>query len=660
MANILNSSLDAMFKVRDILYTNIATANDPTSTTQKMSVSTQVADDKATGLQVSPSETYQNQALEIAIQGYQSQFGYDATISEKLKQLDPILGDVNSPSSFSSLFSRYGAALENFAAQPDNQSLRLKLVEIADELSAKFNDFQKKVQDLRGSCEKDIAAASKSLTEKLNIVVAKNQMVKESISQSSTNPVAANQRRGVLDEIAYAIPIRVTSNSDGSVNVFGPQGNLIPGNVVPIAFGEATGMNAAFEYPHNLQGLSVNNVDITPVLNKSNPSQLSALFELRDTILPNLSQSLDQLASQIKEEMNAIHNNASTYPGALNLKGSKEVAGTDAFYGNGSFRIATLNNQGLIHDVADINLAGLADVNAVIAAINGALNGNATASIQNGKLNIEGNNGFTLAINENTSQMLDPNIKVELMDSNGTSLGVHNFATNGGIATIVGNMNAAFGVTASAALDTGKIHISRLSGTQIKLNDYPQQEGVTIRSKGFSHYFGLNDFFHGETAPLSPSQSGSLKVNRAISLNPGLISSSFLSLTAAVNERGVTSLGVRDANGLTPSEKMRDALSQQFLFHGTGDMGAKVGSISDYTGAILTNVTSSISNANKSETSSKTTLGTSVREFSKLSKEDLSQSAQKIAELQISINMTASALAADQEVEKMILSRLAG
>jgi hypothetical protein len=422
-------------------------------------------------------------------------------------------------------------------------------------------------------------------------------------------------------------------------------------------------MNAAFAYPGNLQGLSINNVDVTKLFNKSNPSQISALFELRDNILPNLSQALNQMATNLKEEINSIHNNGAGYPGALSLSGTRNVLGTDTFSGTGSFRIATLDNKGTIQQVADINLAGLANVNAAIAAINAGLNGTATAAIVNEKLNIQAHNGLSVAFNENTSQMLESSIKIELFDQNGTSLGVNHFATGGGLAATVANMNAAFGGNATARLDNGKIHITALNDdnnhNQIKLNDYPQQEGVTIRSKGFSGYFGLNDFFQGDTDPLSPSLSGSIKVNQALSTNSSLISSSPLSLTANVNERGLTPLGIKRSDNFTPSEAMRNVLSEQFLFHATGDMGSKTGSIQEYSGSILTNITSSVERSQKNQDTSKTILSTSVRAFEKLSKQDLSQSAQKLAELQVSLNFILQALAQEQQTDMSVANKLA-
>jgi flagellar hook-associated protein FlgK len=131
--SILTSALDSLFIVRDILHTNIASGNDPNATTQQVRISTQIAGGKATGLRVSPPEIYMNDELTSSIHGYQSKFAYDQTLFDKLKQLDPILGQVNSPSSFSALFARYESALSNFAAQPDNQGLRGNLVNVAQE-----------------------------------------------------------------------------------------------------------------------------------------------------------------------------------------------------------------------------------------------------------------------------------------------------------------------------------------------------------------------------------------------------------------------------------------------------------------------------------------------------------------------------------------------
>ncbi|MDP1724425.1 MAG: hypothetical protein Q8L85_06955 [Alphaproteobacteria bacterium] len=661
MSNVLLSSLNANLSALQTAQGNAVRSSDPDATYESRKITTKTSNNKTTGFEITPPQGYVNNQLSQSIRNDISALGYNESMLSKFRDLEPLLGQVNSPSSFTALFERFQTTLSNFATSPDNESIKSQLVSISQQLTTRLNELETKVQNIRDSCEKDIDLEVKNLTKSVNIVIEKNNKIKDAVSTGESISALEDSRRGALNEIARALAISVTNNPDGSVNVNGPSGiNLASTQGTSFVFERSETIDASVVYPDTLKGLMINNQDVTTIIksvgqpNSNNQAKLSALFELRDDILPNLSQNISQLARNLKEELNEIHNNASGFPGAQLLKGTKEVLGTDTFFGTGNARIATLNKDGIIQHFVDIDVSALGNVNAIVGAINAGLAGDATASIVDGKLNIKGNNGSNIAINENTSQMLDPTIKVGLYDTNGAEIGIYNFNPGVSLANTVTAMNVQFGANAVASLDNNKIYISALNNNKLKLNDYPLEKGTTIRSKGLSSYFGLNDFFVASTNPLSPSTARSIKLNPTLNANPGLISISSLDLTAGIGQRGTTARGIPRADGNTPTASMRDALSNEVLFHGTGNIGSTSSSVLNYSISLLSNISMN-SNISEDKVKNNTeSLNSSEQEFQKKARKSIQEISLIIAQLQHVVNTISAALAKQNELDQRL------
>lgn len=659
--NILLSSLNANLAALETAQRNATRLSDQRATYESVSITTKTADGAATGFDVTPPRGYTNDQLSQSIRSDLSALGYNETMLSKFKEIEPLLGQVNSPSSFVALFSRFQTTLSNFETNPDDLNIKNQLVSISQQLTTRLNEFERKIQIIRDSCEKDIDVEVKNLARNINIVIEKNLKMKDAVATGASTAILQDERNDALNAIARLLAINVTNNADGSVNVNGPSGiNLAPVQGTSFVFERSETIDASVVYPDTLKGLMINNQDVTTIIksagqsNSSNQAKLSSLFELRDDILPNLSQSINQLTRNLKEEINAIHNNAAGFPGAQSLKGTKDVVGTDTFFGLGTARIASLDDRGIVQHYVDIDVSAQANVNAVVATINGGLAGDATASIVNGKLNIKGNNGLSVAINENTSQILDSTIKVGLYSTNGAEIGIYNINPAVSLANTVAAMNVQFGVNAVASLDNGKINISALNGNQLRLNDYPKEEGVTIRSKGLSSYFGLNNFFVGDTNPLSPSIAGSIKLNPNLSSNPSLISISSLDLTANIGERGVTARGIPRVDGRTPAAAMKDALSIPVLFHSTGNLGAKLVSIADYSISVLSNVSMSSNIASDKVKNNTESLNVNEKEFQQKARKTIQEITLIIAQLQQAVNTISSILAKNNELDQKL------
>lgn len=588
----------ALQQVLNVYESNIGAQTDPNSSTQAVKLSTVAHDGNVTGLQVSTPRIFLDHALAEEIRQENTNVGYAGTIGEFLGRFDRVLGQPGTLNSITNQVARLQTAFARFSARPENLSARNEVVTMASNLADTLNRVEEELQRARQTAENEIESSIKELKGQLKIVADSNLKIVSAQNNNRTAPVAQDTRRVALNEVSTMLQAQIHVGQQGDVTIYGPNNiNMLREPETPITFTAAPTLGAASKYPNGgLNGLMIAGQDVTAQLGDG---RLKALFEIRDKIFPGLSEQFAQMAEGLKEELNAVHNSASSYPGAAELVSSKAVAGTDTFYAQGQFRIASLDGTGTVQNVGDVNLAGVTTVNGFVAAINGALGAGGTASVTNGRLQIVGANGRHIAINENTSQVLNSTVKVELFNNVGASIGVYNYNTQalGSNAAIVAQMNTDFGVNARAELVGNKIHISTLGANQMSLDDHPRVFGATVRSKGASHYFGLNDFYVGETNALSPHASASLKVSEALQKDASLLSHGVLNLTAIGGQTGTTNQGFPNAAGVLPAHNYMDAFDDKIQFYTTSSFSGRSMGFHEYMSATMGYVGAEAENA---------------------------------------------------------------
>jgi flagellar hook-associated protein FlgK len=82
------------------------------------------------------------------------------------------------------------------------------------------------------------------------------------------------------------------------------------------------------------------------IIPKFTSGKMAGLLALRDQVFPEMLAQLDNLASELRDRFNEIHNNGSSYPGTSELTGTRAVNASDRSAWEGSVRIALLDKQG--------------------------------------------------------------------------------------------------------------------------------------------------------------------------------------------------------------------------------------------------------------------------------------------------------------------------
>ncbi len=378
--------------------------------------------------------------------------------------------------SIAHLVAKFSEALEVLAVSPENSLEAFQVVRNADEMLSRLRDMDATIQELRLQTDIDITDVvgrintATTKIDKLNDEIIANSSVGRDVSD------LRDQRDQELDNLSAYIDMRYFVRSDGDVVAFTSAGRTLV-DTLPPTYSHTSASSVTATTTHSegdIGGIYVGTVvagnDITTELREG---QLKGLVDLRDTILPGLQAQLDELATEIRDTVNQIHNRGITFPGSQSLTGSRifvdptnQTMTVDATNGADDTTIMLLDANGSQTAVTTLEtlMTGTTYGDTVAKAANGPWVINEVASRIQGWLRANGAATADATINA------AGNFAIEL---NTTTL---NIAFRDETATAAGSTaeDISIGFNANA-----------VGGDTV----------IDETVAGFSNFFGLNDFF---------------------------------------------------------------------------------------------------------------------------------------------------------------------
>jgi flagellar hook-associated protein 1 FlgK len=197
-------------------------------------------------------------------------------------------------------------------------------------------------------------------------------------------------------------------------------------------------------------------------------------------VLPAAQAQLDQLATQLADSLNAVHNQGTSVPPPSTLTGTTEVTASTALSATGTVRIAVADQSGNLASYQDLDLSSYATVGDLVSAING-ISGVSASIDSDGHVVIASTaSGNGIAINEMTSSVGSGGEGLsEWLGLNDlvTATGASDFAVRGDILANSGLLAVA-SLDQSSALTTGSQVLSSGSTTVVN-NLYSALTGST-------------------------------------------------------------------------------------------------------------------------------------------------------------------------------------
>lgn len=252
-------------------------------------------------------------------------------------RMQELFGKPGDNTSLSHIVSNLTVALETLALEPDKSLSQSEVVRRAEDVMQKLRNMSIEIQDLRLQADQNISTAVTSINVlSASIGDLNDKIVRYSASGRDVTDLK-DKRDTKLDEMSKLIDTTYFYRSDGDVVVFTAAGRTLVDNVpstlthIKSSSVTPTTTHAEGDFTGLYIGTSIAGNDITTGVTGG---RVEGFIDLRDNILPNLQSQIDELAAEIRDTVNQVHNRGTPFPGMQTMTGTRNFVdpATQQFY----------------------------------------------------------------------------------------------------------------------------------------------------------------------------------------------------------------------------------------------------------------------------------------------------------------------------------------
>jgi flagellar hook-associated protein 1 FlgK len=344
------------------------------------------------------------------------------------QQLQQIYGTPGSSTSFDAIFDNFTTALQGLAANPSSYSAQSAVISAAQTVAQNLNSMTATIQQLRTQAEQGIANGVQSANTALQQIAQINQQLGATNISDTTTATLEDQRDQDITQLSQLMNVTVLQGSQNQVSVFTGAGQQLvaAGQASQLSFTNVGTLSATTLWSANPSEDSAGTITLTSpggsttdlvADNAIQSGQIGAYLQMRDSILPQAQDQLDEFANQMSQ---ALSNQ--TTSGTAVTSGSQSGYSVDVgsllpgntvqlTYTNGSgapqtVTIVSLGAGGTLpqttsssstNQVIGVNFA--AGMSSVVAQLNAALGTNLQFSNPSGTVLQVLNNGSANVVN---------------------------------------------------------------------------------------------------------------------------------------------------------------------------------------------------------------------------------------------------------------------
>jgi len=293
---------------------NVANANTPGYVDESVN---QIASSTAGQPGVSVDTTGINRNLNALLQSQlrteTSGGSYADTTAQLYQQLQQIYGSPGSSSSFSAIYNNFTTALQSLSSNPGSYSAQTQVVGAAQAVTQNLNSMTGTVQELRTQAEQGIASDVQTANTALQQIAQINQKL-EAAPQDSTTATLEDQRDQDVTQLSKLMNVNVVQNTNNQISVFTATGQqlvtgvqasqLTFGNVGTLSAGALWNSNPRQDGAGTITLVSPSGTSTDLIAeNAIQSGEIGAYIQMRDTVLPQAQNQLDELANQMSQAL---------------------------------------------------------------------------------------------------------------------------------------------------------------------------------------------------------------------------------------------------------------------------------------------------------------------------------------------------------------------
>ena len=337
----------------DAVANNIANVNSPGYSRKVVNLEQRVVNGTPAGVQISEVTRMVDEGLMKSLRG---EFGthqtYDIQTSY-FERLEDLFGAPGDNTSISHTMQEFASAMEALATTPSNVLEQQDLVRRATELTNRLQTMSTTIQELRAQADSDVADQVDTANELITRISTLNDEIVRNSAVNNDVTDLKDQLDSGLDDLSKILDITYFYKDDGDVVVFTADGRSIISDIPSsLIHNEASSVSSTTTHADGgIQGLYVGTVaDANDITNALTKGSLKGLVDLRDKTLPGLQSQLDELAAQLRDQINQVHNRGVAHPGLQTMTGTRKfldtATSTITYSGNEDTRVVLFDSSG--------------------------------------------------------------------------------------------------------------------------------------------------------------------------------------------------------------------------------------------------------------------------------------------------------------------------
>ena len=309
------AGVDVTQKNIAVIAGNVANANTPGYVEESL-VQNELATSGGSGVSVETSGI--NRDLNTLLQGQlwteSSGGSYANTTSQLYQQLQQIYGTPGSSSSFDAIFNSFTSALQALSTSPSSYSAQSATVSAAQTLAQNLNSMTTSIQQMRTQAEQGIANDVQTANTALQQIAQINGQLEGGNYTDSAAAALEDQRDQDITQLSGLINVRVVQNPNNQISIFTGNGlQLVSGvQASQMSFDNVGTLSATALWSADPNQDSVGTITLTSpggnttdmiADNAIQSGEIAAYVKMRDTILPQAQNQLDEFANQMSQSL---------------------------------------------------------------------------------------------------------------------------------------------------------------------------------------------------------------------------------------------------------------------------------------------------------------------------------------------------------------------
>ena len=343
---------------------NVANANTPGYVEETTSqVALAISGQAGASVEVNGINRDLNTLLQGQLWTETSGGSYADTSAQIYQQLQQIYGTPGTSTSFDGIYNNFTTALQGLASNPASASQQSAVIGAAQALAQNLNSMTSTVQQLRTQAEQGISSGVQTANTALQQIAQINQQLEAATNDGSTASLE-DQRDQDITQLAQLMNVTVVRNPDNQISVFTANGQqLVAGpQASQLSFSNAGTLSATSLYSTDPSQDSAGTIMLTSPGGTTadliaegaiQSGQLGAYIQMRDNILPQAQNQLDELANQMSQ---ALSNQ--TTAGTAVTSGSQAGFNVDvsALLPGNSIQLTYTDSGNVTHNISIVSL----------------------------------------------------------------------------------------------------------------------------------------------------------------------------------------------------------------------------------------------------------------------------------------------------------------